>query len=224
MTKPEFSDNPDAGEYFDALAKDYEPITQEHGWPARQAQLVKRIFDSKPAEEVGHVLDLGAGNGHTVEAILRHAKPEQIVAVDASAKMLELFRDRHQDPTIKTLRAPIEAYVPVCKGEFDLVTALGVLEFVTELPEVVSQIGKLLNEQGVFAATYIPSHETAARSHVMDSEFVGRSLKEYAWPRSDIEAALIRAGLDICQSSTLEAYQRDGQEGVFYNFFIAEKS
>src|SRR6185312_13106721 len=85
--------------YYDEFAKSglYDVDAKETGWAARIEELAERTLSLKPPEEVSSFLDLGVGTGLSLDAILRRAEVERIVAVDASSEMIELLRKNHPD-------------------------------------------------------------------------------------------------------------------------------
>lgn len=211
-----------AGEYYDTLARDYNSISDSVGWPERQARLLKKVFELRPPESIDKVLDLGTGTGHTIDAILANCRPARIVAVDASAEMLDSFRSRQKYLYTETVQSSIEEFTSSCHEKFDLVTAMSCLEFVKDLPPALKQTVQLMGRNAVFAGTYIPRSEEDKKSLLLDSPFVGKKIEEYYWTSNEIEQSLTSVGLRINHRKTITAYKRE-EKDIPYDFIVATK-
>jgi cyclopropane fatty-acyl-phospholipid synthase-like methyltransferase len=214
---------PSVSAYYDALAPDYNEITNAAEWPERGAKLVHKIFEITAPENINTALDLGSGTGHTIDAILEKSHPSRLVAVDASSAMLKNLKQRHSSQQIETIHSTIEEFTANCNTKFDVITAISCLEFVENLPSVIRRATELLNQGGVFAATYIPRVENGERSKMLESPYVGKPLLEHYWLPSEIEQSLTSQGLKIEHKESLVAYQRD-EDTIHYEFIIAAKA
>jgi ubiquinone/menaquinone biosynthesis C-methylase UbiE len=93
---------------FDQLAPAYDDLIASKGWPANS--LLREGLDQLGCQPRS-VLDLGAGTGATIDAILACTQPELIVAVDVSGSMLEQLKKRHaNDSRLVIAGVAIEQY------------------------------------------------------------------------------------------------------------------
>jgi 2-polyprenyl-6-hydroxyphenyl methylase/3-demethylubiquinone-9 3-methyltransferase len=96
-----------------------------------------------------HALDVGCGGGFLAEEFARLRC--HVVGVDPSAVSIETAR-RHAAATGLDLdyRVASAERLPVADGQFDLVYCCDVLEHVSDLHAVISEISRALKPKGVF--------------------------------------------------------------------------
>jgi len=211
------SPRPDIGSYNDAIAHLYDDITRE-GWHANR--VVQPALAHYEMTNPRSVLDVGAGTGQTIEAIKQFANPGRMVAVDASGRMLDRLRSKL--PDVETVHATAEDYAARAIERFDLVTAIGSLEFVADLPNVMTALIKA-TRPNLLIATYIARQENQEAERTFYSNTLGQAFTEYYWPQKAIEAAITEGGLYFNHWNRFEAYQRD-EEMVIYNTIVAGSS
>ena len=220
--QPEYP--PDIGRYNDEIASRYDMATQAGGWQVNE--WVASSLDAEQCARIGSVLDLGAGTGQTVAAVIDTVGPSQIVAVDASAQMLEHLRTKLPVAQIQGVNALIEAYLAEPPDEtakkFDLITAIGSFEFVKNLPDVLGRAADRLNPQGNLLFTYIPQTDPGLTERTFQVPNFQTAFTEYYWPSEDIENRLVLHGLGIYRSAAFPAYTR-GSETVNYHFIASER-
>ncbi|MBV8372576.1 MAG: class I SAM-dependent methyltransferase [Candidatus Eremiobacteraeota bacterium] len=145
--------------FFNAVATEYDAIVGEVPYAAE----LEPFLNAKAG--IGRMLDVGAGTGKSIEAVLRYAKPEAIVAVDISREMLERLAEKY--PSVEIVHSDVAQYLATDPEPFDLITAFGVFEL---LPEVAPLLGALtgkLKPGGLFCFSYEPllvQHSTQGRS------------------------------------------------------------
>lgn len=214
----------DTSGYFDAFAPLHDRYAVAGEWPAKVDGFIRAAIGYKRGGPIRSVLDLGVGTGFSAEAILNNTDPERLVGVDISPGMLERLRERYDESVVETILADIEYYVPGCEETFDLIASMTTLEFVEDLPRVLRGIPRLLNDNGIFAATYLPRAEGGEDVRVTDSPYLRQRLVAYPWPQEQIEDSLVSQGLKIVhRDSSLPAYQVHGK-WIYYNFIVGSKS
>lgn len=213
----------DPGAYFDQFAPLYKRYAEAGEIHDKVDHLIGAAIERKPSERLQTVLDLGAGTGMSINAILNHAQPSRIVAVDASSGMLEALRQSHEGLPIETVRAKVEDYVAKGGEKFDLISSIATFELIKDLPAVLRRITGLLNEGGVLAATYVPLAEGDERVNVTHSPYLRQKMVRYHWPEEEIERSITDSGLVIVRrDSSLPAYPL-GDKWIHYNFVAAAK-
>jgi cyclopropane fatty-acyl-phospholipid synthase-like methyltransferase len=212
---------PDIGAYNDVLASMYDRATAAENWSVNG--LLAANLTGELATHIHSALDLGAGTGQTVAAIIDVVQPERIVAVDASASMLVELRNKFPEPVVQTEQTLIEEYAGRTSETFDLVTAMGSMEFVGELPNTLGKIAALLNSGGSLLFTYIPRADNGQSERTFEVPSFSAAFTEFYWPSTEIENSLTSNGLVITHTDSFAAYQR-GDETVTYNFIHAQKS
>lgn len=95
-------------------------------------------------------LDLGTGTGSSLE-VFRHSR--WLVVSDFSREMIRITRCRHRGPAI-LLNA--EAGLPFKNESFDLVSAIGVVEYVCNLNSLLAECRRITVRNGFFLLTNSP--------------------------------------------------------------------
>jgi ubiquinone/menaquinone biosynthesis C-methylase UbiE/uncharacterized protein YbaR (Trm112 family) len=97
----------------------------------------------------GTMLEIGTGTGLLTEAMLRHAKFQQIVSTDVSLAFLRHTRDRLRDVSDNLLLMACDGNVlPLRQRAFDFVLGRSVLHHLLHYQKTLSQIHELLRPGG----------------------------------------------------------------------------
>jgi ubiquinone/menaquinone biosynthesis C-methylase UbiE len=205
---------PNIGSYNDVIAGMYDEATAAQGWSINElvAERLKDYSGRNPA-----VLDLGAGTGQTVGVVLEEVDASRIIAVDASSNMLKHLRRKYPLPIVETVESSIEDYVRSSQGTFDLITAIGSLEFVRDLPANLGQLALRLRPNGRLLATYIQRKEAGIDERTFQVPSLGQAFTEYYWAASTVRDSLVSQGVEVVEEFAVPAYQR-GDETVEYTF------
>ncbi len=113
----------------------------------------RRLVASVPEGRYPRLLDVGCGTGFaTLEAIPRLGV-ERVVGVDASAPMLEVFRERLREfPAVRAeLQASGVLEMRADDASADLVLCTMALHWFTDRPAAVARMGRALRPGGVLA-------------------------------------------------------------------------
>jgi predicted TPR repeat methyltransferase len=208
----------EAETFFDTIAEWYDTA--------------ERAIDIAPfltgcAIEIRRYLDLGAGTGSTIENALECVAPESIVAVDVSAKMLELLRSKR--PGVETIRCDIVTYLHEAGRPFDLITSIGVLELISDadFELVTSGTAKALRPGGLFVLTYEPivaTVRTQQKSVDKALDWEGVPLTSYRRDAEWVRSALTRHGFRIRSETRFpQAYQNRHNLPVTWELVVAER-
>ena len=211
--------------YNDKLALVYDEATQKD-WKAPKEffRIIKKHIKTNQT-----VLDLGVGTGQTIEPFVKMGC--KVYGIDISSKMLELAKKRYKRLNIIKLDLD-RNWSMIDKHKFDLVSAIGVLEFVKNLPKVFKKVKKVLNSQGKFCFTfeeYLKDHDIqkfriSEIGRISQKEKVPLILqsKVYRHTLKEIKEMLIECGLNIIVQKGFIAYHRKGNIPVYYRIVLAE--
>lgn len=131
MTEQDLHSKIDA-DYHDATASQYEDIVNE---PRRFANdlLFNPLLKSIDSP-IKSVLDLGCGTGQMVERLAFRFEPQEIIAVDHSAGMLDIAAakaDSLRLSNVRFVRADVSNFIADESSQFDLISCVGVLHHLT---------------------------------------------------------------------------------------------
>jgi SAM-dependent methyltransferase len=166
------------------------------------------------------VLDLGAGTGQTVAAVRARFPVAAVVAVDVSAGMLGRLRARYAG--VRTRCADAVDYLRRSTEVFDLVTSVGMLEVVPDLPLVVRLVARRLAAGGSVVATYEPvvsglgeqaERRNLSRGRRPDGAEV--AIAKHRWHVGEVAAAFAGAGLAVREHRLSVAYVNSGTPVVY---------
>jgi predicted TPR repeat methyltransferase len=208
---------PDIGSYNDAIADIYDRTTAAQGWSINNL-VAERLRDYPGRSHVA--LDLGAGTGQTVGVLLEELDASRITAVDVSCNMLKHLRAKYPLPMVETVESSIEGYVRHTKDTFDIITAIGSLEFVEDLPTTLGSLALCLRPNGLMLVTYIQREENGINERIFRVSSLGRAFREYYWEAPVIRDSLVSQGLTVAEEFSISAYQQ-GDEIVEYTFISA---
>ena len=134
---------------FDDISPKYDFLNHflsfgiDHFW---RRKLVRMLSDKDPER----ILDIASGTGDVAIALAR-LKPQKIVGIDISGKMLEIGRKKvssHGLEGLITLRHGDAEHIPFSDGSFDAVTvAFGVRNF-EDLRQGLSEMKRVLRPGG----------------------------------------------------------------------------
>ncbi len=187
------------GRHFDYLAPEYDANATARGWRSN-AVLGEMLGDLGCAPR--SVLDLGAGTGATVSEVLAHTNPVRVVAVDASGGMVDYMQERFAgDTRIECVRAPVAEYLESTDESFDLVTAVSVLPFNSEVQTFIDGMAGHVNPGGNCIFTYEPVNPMhplqSERETTLRNETVGTAATIHRQHPNEIAAAVLRAEMQL---------------------------
>lgn len=98
------------------------------------------------------VLDVGVGTGQTSEIFIK--KGASVTGIDISQKMLDLAGSKYKFKTL--IKHDITKGLPeVLKSEkFDIIVASGIFEFTKDMENILKNLLKLLESNGIIVLTY----------------------------------------------------------------------
>lgn len=199
---------------YDALAPTYDEMTTGNGWSANQrARDLLVPLGLAPAR----VLDLGAGTGQTA-VVLRELFPAAaLTLVDPSPGMLALAGGKVPDAEV--VAADAESFLRACDGEWDLVTAIGFLELLPDLFEVL----RLSVARLAPGAHLVVSHEPLLDDGSVQAtpvSVVGGHHQVRRHPSEEVERRAASYGLQRVASEVCVAFERSDDGPAVYEIVV----
>jgi predicted TPR repeat methyltransferase len=199
---------------YDALAPTYDEMTTGNGWSANQrARDLLVPLGLAPAR----VLDLGAGTGQTA-VVLRELFPAAaLTLVDPSPGMLALARGKVPDAEV--VAADAESFLRARDGEWDLVTAIGILELLPDLFEVL----RLSASRLAPGAHLVVSHEPLLDDGSVQAtpvSVVGGDHRVRRHPSEEVERRAVSYGLERVASDVGVAFERTDDGPAVYEIVV----
>ena len=87
------------------------------------------------------LLDVGCGEGVLVQRLAHHLGPRRVVGVDLQEDSIQAGWARHAAPNLEYRATPAES-LPFAEGEFDLVSAIEVLEHVPDPRRTLAEMAR----------------------------------------------------------------------------------
>lgn len=140
------------------------------------------------------ILDLGCATGSGSRRLARQFKKSRVIALDASATMLEACRSkRSRFAGVREVQADAMR-LPLRTGSVDLVFSNLLLPWIDDLPACFAEIARVLRRGGVFAFSTLGSDSLAELRASWDAGDQYRHVNEFA-DMHDVGDALLHAGL-----------------------------
>lgn len=175
---------------FDRAAQNFETADFVH----RQAfaGLMERMSPLVISPE--RILDLGAGTGRSSRALAKAYPRSRIVALDLSAGMLRIARNRKRFFS-KTSEVRADAVkLPFLSGSFDFVCANLLLPWIDDLPGCFLEITRVLRKGGVFTFSTLGPDSFAEIRRAWSSVEPGAPVRQFP-DMHDVGDALMKTGL-----------------------------
>lgn len=138
-------------EYNDKLATVYDKATKEEfKWMAPKKIAQNLLPFAKKGDAV---LDLGCGTGQSAGPFIE--KGCNVIGIDISSKMLKIAKENHkfQELYKHNIEKGVKE-VGLKKDSFDIVIAVGILEFIKNLKKCLWEMTELTKPGGYIAFTY----------------------------------------------------------------------
>ena len=200
---------------YSEFSRDYDKVIQDNAYnahyerPSLQA-LLPELNDKK-------VLDIGCGSGVYAEYLIEHGA--SVTAVDASAEMIELFKERLSDKAtayVHDLNLPLLNEVD---ESYDLIIAPLMIHYIKDLNRLFKDLSRLLKPGGEFVfSTHHPAvdFQSSPSGDYFQCEFITEEwdmigqpveVSFYRRPLSDLFTALSSAGFAVLNFSEGKALE-----------------
>jgi len=214
--------------YNDALAPKYDEATLgEFKWlsPRETNKLILPYIKSGFS-----VLDVGIGTGQSSEELFKTGC--KICGIDISQKMIEICKDKF--PEFELYQADLEEGLPMLTGRtFDIVVAIGVLEFVQDIDKTINLLVNFLKPSGFLCFTfekYLPKH----RLQKWTKSEMGRGVIDpipelltflnYRYTLREIKKIVQNHKLKILRTKKFKSYLKSKEKiPIFYEIILAQK-
>ncbi len=146
------------GAYFNLRDGALVPTAMGRHWMAEHIRVFQRLFQMRPTD---HFLDVGCGEGYYTMPLVRRAGFS--VGIDLSGSVLRVFRGLRDFPAdrVRLVQSDVER-LPFPDGSFDKVLCSHVLEHVLDDHAVVSEVYRVLKDDGrailAVPLKYTPQH------------------------------------------------------------------
>jgi len=199
------------------VASEYDELSEQSGWdsPERAQTLVGDYI-----KEGSVVLDLGVGTGQAVRGYAE--KGALVIGFDHDSEMLEVAQAVTGESGNMRL-ADINEPLPVddLYEQVDVVQAVGVLEFASDLGNILAQVESTLKSDGVFVFTT----EVMEESNLAVETFPEAGVTIYRHTVDEVKQLLEEIGLKVVTDEGYGGYARDDvADKVPYHIFLVQKS
>lgn len=162
-------------EYFTTAAAQWDSVRSELVGSRSDVSALLALLD--PTLRIG---DLGCGTGHLAEALAPHV--QRVVAVDASAAMLDAARERLRHSTNVEFRAGELEALPLESGALDAAVLSLVLHYAADPLRVLSEAHRVLRDGGRLLVVDLQPHDHAEYRQQMGHVWLGFSGEQMrAW-------------------------------------------
>ena len=217
--------------YNNKLAEQYNEATLKGKWHAPK-EANKLLLQHRLVKNNLVVLDLGVGTGQSIKSFAN--KGCRVYAVDISNKMLQITKQKY--PEVKTFKYDINnglAKLNFRHKSFDMLIAVGVLEFIKSIKRIIKETYQLLKKDGYFVFTYellLPNHrlqklrvQDNAKGYIKNPPYTTR-FKLYRRTKKEINGILNNAGYQIIRHSKIRAFLKGPAKiPVYYGVVLVKK-
>ena len=193
--------------YYDRLAADYDAMTAGDAWNANAgAAALVAPLGLRPSR----VLDLGAGTGQTSLMLRRLYPAAELTLVEPSSGMLDVAAGTV--PGAELVLDDASGFLARTEGEWDLVVALGLLELLPDMFEVVRLAAARLTPGGHLLVSHEPLLEEGLQSRPVSR--VSGGLEVHRWSSAEVERHATSYDLTQVAVERVAAFERDDGEGA----------
>jgi 2-polyprenyl-3-methyl-5-hydroxy-6-metoxy-1,4-benzoquinol methylase len=163
--------------FYDLLSKNYDTATQgAFKWtpPVEALNLVRPHLTKR-----SKILDVGVGTGQVSGPLAKEG--HEVHGVDISEEMLKATKSKFPEMTVHSMDLA-DGLSGLSEKEFDLVLAIGMLEFVSDFKNAIETCSRLLKPGGIFCFTY----EEHLKDHELQSEAFSETWKGTGAQKSDV--------------------------------------
>jgi len=174
-TKAEFRQDFNNGDLYDIWHNIYRGNGYLSKWAKHRMKMVLKAIDSDGLGRRGLALDIGIGSGDLLEELTRRGS--QAFGADFSLSMIQSYRDNHCHMSYgfinRLFLADVEA-LPIKSHTFDLVTCLGVLEYVLTDRKALADLYRIIRPGGYLILAVASYHRLSSIWNLLKSKVLGR--------------------------------------------------
>ncbi|MCX6739604.1 MAG: class I SAM-dependent methyltransferase [Candidatus Parcubacteria bacterium] len=170
-------------EYWNDFNSDYSKVWQSQAKQILSQKELGFINEYLRRENINKILDVGVGNGRILKNLIAHSdQAAEIYGIDIAEQMVNICLNKYKDePKIREIK--------VCNlskenlnfnNKFDFITAIRVLKYNLNWPEIIKKIYSGLNNDGYFIFT-MPNELSITFFH-KDKFANGKLMIQYSTP------------------------------------------
>ena len=190
----EFMNNNKNKDYWNNLNINYSKMWEgraQQEMSKREMSFINYFLEKSSPKKI---LDIGVGTGRILENYIRNSPPNsEIYGVDISDKMVKICQDKFKNE--KGIRA-----IKVCDvsqkqisfdDDFDFITAIRVLKYNKNWPEILQKIYYQLNKNGIFIFTMLNNNSI--------NRFFKSGIPIYRTTKKELKSIFKKIGYDILE-------------------------
>ena len=202
-------------ELYDSAAKNYLELIKQTNyvgpdWLLRNLPPNIHLTDLK-------LLDLGCGNGVNLENLLAVNPTIIATGLDISPKMIDAARQTGDYKTVHCQSLDDGLGFSTAQ-DYDLVIALGCLEFVNNINDCLAEIARVCKPMGYFISTFqeYEAGNPDAPRHMHSGDVI-----HFAYSTNEVSTELADAGFQVLSCETMIGYS--GGTACPYIFTISQR-
>ncbi len=179
--------------HWEKIGKDYSKFWQskaKYEINKKELQFINSYLEKTKGQ---YILDIGVGNGRIIENYLKVSQVKQINGLDWAKSMVEYCRVKfkNQKKVREIKKCDISQYHLPFNKKFDFISAIRVLKYNKNWPEIIGKIIHNLNNDGIFVFT-MPNKNAFLR-------FTSPETSIYYTTKSDLERITKKQNGEILQ-------------------------
>ena len=192
-------------DFYDALAHDYDEVTASDAW--RMNDDAARILGPLGLAP-SRVLDLGAGTGQTSTMLRALYGPVDLTLVDPSARMLDVAGQKSLG---RLVVGDAVGFLDSTAERWDLVVALGLLELMSDVSELLRLAASRLTPGGHLLVSHEPLLDAGVQARSVSR--IGGGLEVHRRSSAELERTATAYGLVRVASEAIAAFERTDGDG-----------
>jgi demethylmenaquinone methyltransferase/2-methoxy-6-polyprenyl-1,4-benzoquinol methylase len=146
-------------DFFNSLAEKWD---EDNHYDFKKIELMLRLLNIRQGDAV---LDVGTGTGVILPYLLQFTQAENITAIDAASKMIEVAQKKFEDTKINFVTGDVLDY-PFGENSFDHVVCYSVFPHFDEKSKTIEHISGILKIGGLFSILHSASKEKINGVHI----------------------------------------------------------
>jgi ubiquinone/menaquinone biosynthesis C-methylase UbiE len=162
----------------------------------KELTLIKKYLNIRKPQQI---LDIGVGNGRILENIIAYSNEKsEIFGIDISDNMVNICCEKFKKcAKIKGIEVCDVSQTEICfDNSFDFITAIRVLKYNRNWPDILERTYKKLDKEGIFIFT-MPNKQSVAG--LKEDTFSKNKIAINYTNKKQLEIILSRLGYKLCE-------------------------